>query len=118
MDIRMFYSGLGADYNNVLNRLGSEALIKKYLTKFSDDDSFSVLQECISTQNYTDAFRAAHTMKGVCLNLELTPLSALAAQLTEQLRGYTPFLEAKLHETLKKTADTYSDVLKRIKELQ
>ena len=57
------------------------------------DDSTGMLREygiqfrrCIG-QNAEEAFRAAHTLKGICLNLGLDRLYRVSACLTERLRG-------------------------------
>ena len=59
----------GADYQNTLNRFPNEAFIKKFVLKFLDDNSYANLKEAIAAGNVEEAFRAAHTLKGVCLNL-------------------------------------------------
>lgn len=38
-----------------------------------------------------DAFRAAHTIKGICQNLSLTALLKAASELTEALRNKTEY---------------------------
>lgn len=57
------------------------------------DDSTGMLREygiqfrrCIG-QNAEEAFRTAHTLKGICLNLGLDRLYRVSACLTEKLRG-------------------------------
>lgn len=117
MDICDFYTELGADYGNVLRRLGNEARIRKYLNKFSADESFAELISGLSKKNYGDAFRAAHTLKGICLNLELIPLSELSIQLTELLRDYDPAADGKIDETLSKTTEVYRSIVSKIDSL-
>ncbi|MDE6402089.1 MAG: Hpt domain-containing protein, partial [Clostridiales bacterium] len=41
--------------------------------------------------NMEEAFRAAHTLKGVGLNLSLTKLHKSASAMTEALRGKTDY---------------------------
>ena len=61
------------------------------MLKFVDDGSYQLLLDSMASQNYEDAFRAAHTIKGVCQNLGLTRLLNSSSQLSEALRhGYTP----------------------------
>ena len=57
------------DYQNTLNRFPNEAFIKKFVLKFLDDNSYANLKEAIAAGNVEEAFRAAHTLKGVCLSL-------------------------------------------------
>ena len=69
MTIKECYDAMGADYQNTLNRFPNEAFIKKFVLKFLDDNSYANLKEAIAAGNVEEAFRAAHTLKGVCLNL-------------------------------------------------
>ena len=78
---------MGADYEGVLGRLRSEGLIKKFAKKFLDDGSFQSLKDNLAQGNGEEAFRAAHTLKGICLNLGLDRLYKVSACLTEKLRG-------------------------------
>lgn len=81
-----FYEAIGASYPNALRRLSDDERISKYLHMFLKDTSFLQVKETIEKKDYTNAFRAIHTLKGLCLNLELTPLAEAASELTEFLR--------------------------------
>lgn len=87
MTIRECYEKMGSDYSGLLGRLGSEAIIAKFSVKFLDDPSFSELKSACADGRAEDAFRAAHTLKGVCLNLGFDKLYEVSAALTEKLRG-------------------------------
>ena len=82
MNINECYQAMGADYEEVFGRLRNERLITKFVLKFPGDPSFSQLQS-----NVEEAFRAAHTLKGVAQNLGFTPLYEATATLTEVLRA-------------------------------
>ena len=69
MNIRESYDTIGADFEDVLGRLGSESLIQRFALKFIDDGSYNELTEALTEKNAEKAFRAAHTLKGICLNL-------------------------------------------------
>lgn len=60
----------------------------------------------VRTQDAETAFRAAHTLKGVALNLGLTDLAEAAAAMTEALRGRTA-LPAETPALYKAVADAY-----------
>ena len=77
MTIKECYEAMGADYQNVLNRFPNEAFIKKFVLKFLDDNSYANLKEALAAGNVEEAFRAAHTLKGVCLNLGFEASSAI-----------------------------------------
>ena len=78
MTVRECYEELGCDFDKVLSRLVSEALVKKFALKFLDDPSFGQLKTAL-----------AHTLKGICLNLGFDNLFTPSQELTEKLRGAT-----------------------------
>ena len=91
MTLKECYANMGSDYEEVLGRLGSERLIQKFVLKFLDDPSYDLLCTSMETGSYEEAFRAAHTIKGVCQNLGFAALLDSSSQLSEALRhGYTP----------------------------
>ena len=75
MNINECYQAMGADYEEVFGRLRNERLITKFVLKFPGDPSFSQLQSTLEEKNVEEAFRAAHTLKGVAQNLGFTPRS-------------------------------------------
>ena len=52
-----------------------------------NDKSYSYLADAVNSQNYEEAFKAAHTLKGVTLNLSFKKLSNSVCELTEFLRN-------------------------------
>lgn len=78
---------MGADYNEVFGRLRSDERIQRFLIKVLDDGSYDLLIKSLDEKNIEDAFRAAHTIKGVCMNLSLTKLYKSSQALTEALRN-------------------------------
>ena len=89
MTIQECYQQFGGDFDEVKKRLPSESLIKKFIAKFLDDRSFPDLQTALEEGSRESAFRAAHTLKGVCGNLSLSKLMNSASKLTELLRPET-----------------------------
>ena len=87
MTVKECYEQMGADYEGVLGRLRSEGLIKKFAKKFLDDGSFQSLKDNLAQGNGEEAFRAAHTLKGVCQNLGFDNLYPSSKDLTELLRA-------------------------------
>lgn len=77
----------GADVEGALRRfIGNEALYVKFFLKLKDDPSYGDLNRNLEQGNYEEAFKAAHTLKGVSANLGLTPLYQNASAMTELLR--------------------------------
>lgn len=78
----------GTDVETVLKRfMGNEAMYIKFIKKFLDDKSYNDLLENITKRDYEEAFKSAHTLKGVTANLGIEPLREAASQITELLRG-------------------------------
>lgn len=87
MTIQECYAQMGANYQEVLSRLYNEAMIRKFALLFLKDDSFQNLQDALGRADVKEAFRAAHTLKGVCQNLGFTNLYAPTYTITETLRA-------------------------------
>lgn len=87
MTVKEVYEITGSDFNNVINRLMKDTLVKKFSLKFLNDKSFSELKAALNTDNLDEAFRAAHTLKGVCQNLAFTRLAGISSDITEELRS-------------------------------
>ena len=86
MTIQDCYRKIGGDFAQLERRLPSAGLIKKFITKFLADDSYANLSVAMQAGNREEAFRAAHTLKGVSANLCLGKLLDSASRLTEVLR--------------------------------
>lgn len=81
------YNKIGGDYDNAMGRFKSEALVKRFLPMFLNDPSFGELTDALENGDVQTAFRAAHTLKGVCANLSLAKLCSSASEITEMLRA-------------------------------
>lgn len=91
MTLKECYAAFGGDYEGVMSRLPSEKFVQKFVLKFVNDGSYDLLLRSMEAGDYAEAFRAAHTIKGVCQNLDFTPLYRSSSELSEALRnGYTP----------------------------
>lgn len=86
MNLEECYEAMESNYDDVMRRLGSETLVRKFVLKFLDDTSFQGLKEELENQDAELAFRSAHTLKGVCMNLGFTKLFEVSSALTEELR--------------------------------
>ena len=86
MSITECYASFGGNYEDVKERLRSDALIERFAVKFLSDTSYENLCNAMKDRQYPEAFRAAHTIKGVAMNLGFSKLAGSASQLTELLR--------------------------------
>ena len=109
MTIRECYDELGLDFDAVLSRLVNEKLVQKFALKFLDDPSFGQLETALADKDAETAFRAAHTLKGICLNLGFDNLYKASFDITEKLRGRDTEgceeLLAKVEEQYNNTVD-------------
>ena len=92
MTIREFYTLVGGSYDDMSERFPSDALILRFLTMLPQDGSMELLARPMDAADAKTAFRAAHTLKGVALNLGLTALAGVCSEMTEALRGTAPAL--------------------------
>ena len=89
MTIQECYQTLGGDYVQVEKRLPGIHLIRRFIAGFLDDGSYPELCRAMEQGQTEEAFRAAHTLKGVSANLGFDRLTASSGELTELLRGRT-----------------------------
>ena len=89
MTLEECYAQMGANYNDVLKRFYKPEMIRRFVKLFPADTSFQQLEDAMAAKDVKEAFRAAHTLKGVCLNLGFDNLSPSAVALTEILRAGT-----------------------------
>lgn len=86
MNVKEFYDSIGGSYDTALGRLMRDSMIEKFVGKFPKDPSFASLKQAVAEENWEAAFSAAHTLKGVSLNLAFQVLGEQASELTEMLR--------------------------------
>jgi HPt (histidine-containing phosphotransfer) domain-containing protein len=90
---------MDGNYAAVLDRLRSEQMVQKFVLKFLDDDSYGLLCRSLEAGEYGEAFRAVHTIKGICQNLGFCRLQFSSSRLMEALRsGWTPEVPALMEE--------------------
>ena len=71
--------------------MDSEELYVRFLRKLVAANDLAVVEDFVAQQNWPEALRKAHNLKGVCGSLGLTKLQELLAQLVKLLRseGFT-----------------------------
>ena len=115
MTLKECYERLGGDYADVASRLPSEKFILKFVLKFLDDGSYAMLLNALETGNGEEAFRAAHTIKGMCANLGFTKLGESSSALTEFLR---PGLSGDYSALLEQVCRDYEQTCQAIRAMQ
>ena len=117
MTLQECYTEMGGDYADVQSRLRTDERIVKFLLKIPDDNNFELLETALKAKNTEEAFRAAHTLKGICLNLSLTKLFQSASALTEALRGRSDY-GADLEPLFSALKEDYELTVNAIRKLQ
>jgi len=111
MTLQECYSAIGGNYEDVLSRLYSERLVQKFVLKFLTDGSYQLLCDSLEKKDYEEAFRAAHTIKGMCQNLSFDRLLESSSRLSDALRsGYTP----QVPELARKVEEDYQQTVQSI----
>ena len=88
MTIKECYDTFGGDYAGVIGRLGKEERVQKYALKFATGNDYKLIVDSLEAGNKEEAFRNVHNLKGVALNLGITPLHETADVLRDRLSWY------------------------------
>lgn len=112
MNVKEFYEVINGDYEDMKNRLNNDELMTKIIKMFLNDTSYHDLKEGLAEGDGEKAFRAAHTLKGVCLNLGLSNLSSDVSEFTEDLRGRQ--IPDDFKEKFQKITDNYNKTIEAI----
>lgn len=67
--------------------MGNDILLERFLKKFLSDSNFQKLTEAAAAGDKEAALIAAHTLKGVCGNLEMTGLFELLSRQVAAFRA-------------------------------
>lgn len=116
MTVKECYAAMGGNYDEAFTRLRSDERIARFLKKLLDDGSFALLETSLETKDVETAFRAAHTLKGVCMNLSVTTLFESTNAITEALRGRTEYGD-ELKAMFEKVKADYSRTIDSINRL-
>lgn len=90
MNLEQCYEMFGGNYQEVKRRLMKDERIERFLRLFPADGSFELLEKAVAEEDWANAFRAAHTLKGLTMNLSIDRLSQSAVTVTELLRNGPP----------------------------
>ena len=117
MTLKECYASLNGDYDEVMGRLRSERLVQKFVLKFLADGSYELLCASLEAGDREEAFRAAHTIKGVCANLGFSALLESSEQLTESLRDGAPPQPGE-EELIRRVGEDYQRTVQAIQAFQ
>lgn len=78
----------GVPYDEVMERfVNDESFYFDYLHQFTRDGYIALLEQALAQKKPEEAFKAAHTLKGLMANLGLLPLVDEISPLVEVLRA-------------------------------
>ena len=86
MNVKKCYEIMNGDYEDVKGRFLTDARIRRFALLFLNDGSMDDLRAAMRDKDCEKGFHAAHTLKGVCLNLGFTGLYAPVHRITEMFR--------------------------------
>ena len=86
MTIQELYKRIGGDYDQAISVLRLDKLIDKHIKRFITSGVVEGLLSAADNGDPTEIFETSHAVKGVCSNLGLTKLSAVASDITEEFR--------------------------------
>ena len=116
MTVQECYEAFGGDYQEVVSRLRTDERIVKFLSRVVSDGSYQLLIDSIASNNVDEAFRAAHTLKGVCMNLSITRFAESSSALTELLREHR-VINDEVMSLLEKVKEDYALTINAINQL-
>ncbi len=112
--IKQLYQNIEGDYETAISRMQNDERIQKYLKFFLADESYMQLKNAIEMNDCDSAFRAAHTLKGVCQNMAFSSLSKVVEEITEELRAKN---FEKAVEIFPEVVEKYEIVVNEIKKV-
>ena len=93
------YCALGGDVTSDIYQSLSEKMMLKFLKKLIEDEQMQILEQAIRSKDRDVAYAAAHTLKGVALNLAISRLANPLCGLTDALRaGFPQNADELFHE--------------------
>lgn len=117
MSLDIAYAAMGGDLETVRSRLLTDERIEKFAKIFLQDTSMQTLEDAWAAGDISEAFRGAHTLKGVSRDLGFTPLYEASCALSDALRlndaGEAANLDA-VPELLPAVRDAYALVVDSI----
>ena len=118
MTVEQAYSVLGGDYNEVIRHLQSDDIIKSIVEMFIRSTTLNELMRAAESRDIQGVFDAAHSHRGVALNLSLTKLAESAGELTEALRGGTDPGQARIDELVGNVKRDYDKTVMVLEKVQ
>lgn len=120
MTLQELYSEIGGDYDQAVRVLRIDKLIDKHIRKLTNNGVVENLIGAGRNMDPTELFETAHAMKGVCANLGLTRLSAMASEIAEEFRPGNPrtLSDAEVSEKISNIEELYRKTAEGIQKYE
>jgi len=103
------------DLESAMDRfLGNEDLLLRFLREFPEDENYGIFRKAMDEKRYQDAFKAAHTFKGVCGNLSLVGLFDVMSREVECLRSGDYGEAMAMYPEIMKEYDKTAEILRTL----
>ena len=86
MTLKELYAAFDGDYEAATKVLRVEKLIDKHIRRLPASGIFAGLNEAGASMDGERIFESAHAIKGVCSNLGLVNIAAVASEIAEEFR--------------------------------
>lgn len=115
MTLQEFYVSVGGDYTEVYDRIPDGEMLRKFVLRFAEDETYDLWRHAVEQEDVSEAFRAVLTMKEIVMNLGFGRLNMILSDLTERLRAGTEMPEKSRMEAFERE---YRNVIDGIERLQ
>lgn len=112
MTIKDSYSLISGNYEGVLNRLGSEDRVARFVQKFFETGDFENLEDGVKNRDASKVFDFSHKMKGNALNMGFDEFAKDMSNLVEYVRPRTIPDENELDKMFFLLKNQYSSLIK------
>lgn len=109
MNATEVYATLHENYDEVLARLVSDERITKYLKKFIAEDYSKHMNDALATDDYEEAFRMVHSLKGMGMNMGFKKFYNKCDGLCEALRNGKPTID--ISDMVSDVNTSYKDIV-------
>lgn len=107
---------MGIDPEETIRRFcQNEELLKKYLIKFSGEETFAKLDKSVASKDFEGILEHAHTLKGLSANLGMKNLNQYSSQLVDNMRAER---HDDCDEIFEKAKAEYERLVEQIKYLE
>lgn len=117
MTIKECYEQFEGDYEDAMERFGSDALIDRFMLKFPNNgpEYMTEFMNAFQDGDVESAFKAAHTLKGIAANLSFERFRKAADVVTEQLR---PLVDNAQPDAVEELEKSYQLLMEKLQQYQ